>query len=186
MDKVHYYQLLGLDVGADIQQIKSAYRQLARYYHPDINPGNQESQNKFIELTEAYKLLLNFVSDERKSSPRNSSLNRQQTYSSYYSASEYNQKLKQDTYQLLKKLLQESRLARAVVVIEALAQRLPQDPEVRQWQAIVYQQWGRQMAKKHQWYKAKVYLNKALQTDPYNRSLRADIDKDLRRLEAMI
>lgn len=185
MDKVHYYRLLGLNVGADVQQIKSAYRHLARRYHPDINPGNQESQTKFIELTEAYKLLLNFVSDERQSSPRSSS-NHHKTYSSDHNdAADYDQKLKQDTYQSLKKLLQESRLARAVAVAEALAQRLPQDPEVRQWQGIVYQQWGRQMIKKRQWYKAKVYLNKALKTDPYNRSLRADIEKDLRFLETM-
>ena len=187
MDKTYCYRLLGLDVGADVEQIKTAYRYLARKYHPDFNPGNQESQIKFIELTEAYKLLLNFVTDERKKAPRHSFRNNKKTNSSpTHTTPEYEQKLKQDTYKILKKLLQESKLARAVAVVEALAQRLPQDVEVRQWQAIVYQQWGRQMLKKRQWNKAKVYLNKALKTDPYNRALRADVQEDLRRIEKMI
>lgn len=187
MDKAYCYRLLGLDVGADVEQIKTAYRHLARRYHPDFNPGNQESQSRFIEITEAYKLLLNFVTDERKKAPRNSSPNSKKKKTSNINTTlEYEQKLKQDTYEILKKLLQESKLARAVAVVEALAKRLPQDVEVRQWQAIVYQQWGRQMVKKRQWHKAKVYLNKALKTDPYNQSLRADVQEDLRHVEEMI
>ena len=61
MNLVNYYRLLGLNSGAKLEEIKSSYRRLARQYHPDINPGNQEAQAQFIRLTEAYKLLMGVV-----------------------------------------------------------------------------------------------------------------------------
>lgn len=52
-----YYQVLGLPVGSSADEIKKAYRQKARIYHPDINP-DPEAKNKFIEATEAYEFLI--------------------------------------------------------------------------------------------------------------------------------
>jgi molecular chaperone DnaJ len=52
-----YYQLLGVDRGADNSQIKAAYRKLALKYHPDRNPGDREAEDKFKGINEAYAVL---------------------------------------------------------------------------------------------------------------------------------
>jgi curved DNA-binding protein len=52
-----YYASLGVTRSATEKEIKSAYRKLARQYHPDANPGNKEAEEKFKELTEAYEVL---------------------------------------------------------------------------------------------------------------------------------
>jgi DnaJ-class molecular chaperone len=52
-----YYQILGVSRGAAEKDIKKAYRQLARKYHPDVNPGNQAAEAKFKEINEAYEVL---------------------------------------------------------------------------------------------------------------------------------
>ena len=56
-DKRDYYEVLGVDRGADDSAIKSAYRKLAKKYHPDVNPGDKEAEKKFKEATEAYGVL---------------------------------------------------------------------------------------------------------------------------------
>jgi molecular chaperone DnaJ len=55
--KRDYYDVLGLSRDADDQKIKSAYRKLALQHHPDRNPGNHESEEKFKEAAEAYSVL---------------------------------------------------------------------------------------------------------------------------------
>lgn len=52
-----YYELLGVPKGADIKDIKKAYRKLARKYHPDVNPGDAGAERKFKEIGEAYEVL---------------------------------------------------------------------------------------------------------------------------------
>ncbi|NNF01527.1 MAG: J domain-containing protein [Bacteroidia bacterium] len=52
----NYYKILGLDNGASIADVKSAYRELAKKYHPDINPSPHAKQ-VFIRITEAYQCL---------------------------------------------------------------------------------------------------------------------------------
>ncbi|MCB0413070.1 MAG: molecular chaperone DnaJ [Bdellovibrionales bacterium] len=54
-----YYDVLGVQKGADAGSIKKAYRQLAMKYHPDKNPGNKEAEDKFKEAAEAYEVLSN-------------------------------------------------------------------------------------------------------------------------------
>ena len=56
-DKRDYYEVLGVDRGADDSTIKSAYRKLAKKYHPDVNPGDKEAEKKFKEASEAYAVL---------------------------------------------------------------------------------------------------------------------------------
>ena len=51
------YEVLGVDRGADDATIKKAYRQLAKKYHPDMNPGDAEAEKKFKEASEAYAIL---------------------------------------------------------------------------------------------------------------------------------
>ena len=52
-----YYEVLGVPKGADVKEIKKAYRKLARKYHPDVNPGDKEAEHKFKEIGEAYDVL---------------------------------------------------------------------------------------------------------------------------------
>lgn len=55
--KRDYYEVLGLGRNATQEEIKKAYRRLARQYHPDMNPGNKEAAEKFKEINEAYQIL---------------------------------------------------------------------------------------------------------------------------------
>ncbi|MBT6032063.1 MAG: molecular chaperone DnaJ, partial [Kordiimonadaceae bacterium] len=57
MSKQDYYETLGVDRSDDAKALKSAYRKLAMQYHPDKNPGNQEAEEKFKEVSEAYDIL---------------------------------------------------------------------------------------------------------------------------------
>ena len=56
-NKRDYYEVLGVDKNATEADIKKAYRSLAKKYHPDVNPGNQEAEAKFKEVNEAYEVL---------------------------------------------------------------------------------------------------------------------------------
>ena len=56
------YQVLGVSRTASADEIKKAYRRLARQYHPDVNPGNKEAEEKFKEVNAAFEIL----SDEKK------------------------------------------------------------------------------------------------------------------------
>ena len=63
-DKRDYYEVLGVSKDASADDIKKAYRKLAKMYHPDMHPGDTEAEEKFKEANEAYEVL----SDEEKRS----------------------------------------------------------------------------------------------------------------------
>ena len=52
-EKRDYYEVLGIQKGASEEEIKKAYKKLARKYHPDMNPGDKEAEEKFKEVNEA-------------------------------------------------------------------------------------------------------------------------------------
>lgn len=57
MEYIDYYKILGIDKNASAEDIKKAYRKLARKYHPDVNPNNKEAHKKFQEINEANEVL---------------------------------------------------------------------------------------------------------------------------------
>ena len=57
MDYKDYYQILGLPRSASTEEIRKAYRKLAMQYHPDHNPGDKQSEDRFKEINEAYQVL---------------------------------------------------------------------------------------------------------------------------------
>jgi len=213
------YRLLGLKSEASLSEVKASYRRLAMQYHPDVNSGDQQSHNKFIEVTQAYKFILSGVGSAQpeagypkpntvttpapragqpepqvsSSPPQNPSpskggtkVTRKEVPHSKAGLSEAEQQLKRASYQQLQQLLKVQQFLRAIALAESLAQRLPRDPEVRQWQAITYQCRGRQLIKEKQFTKARSYLKKALRTDPHNRALWTSVEEDFRRLEPIL
>jgi tetratricopeptide (TPR) repeat protein len=199
MNVADCYRVLELKSGASLEDIKGSYRRLARQCHPDMSAGDQRSRDKFIEITAAYKFLLSRVnrpsvnswpvSSPSPNPPRPSAIDPSQTIpkpvriQSNPKLSPLENELKRTSYHQLQELLKTQRFPRAIALVEGLARRLPADSEVTQWQAIVYQQWGRQLVRDRQPQKARLYLKKALQTDPHNRSLWIEVEKDFRSIE---
>ena len=210
MDVGDCYRILGLRSGASFAAIKTSYRRLAQQYHPDINPGDKKAQEKFIALTQAYKLLLTVVPPEEttQQSSQSQASPRQETKTTRAEPAvtvtvkekttpkpppkptpkppnlvEIEHRLKWKTYDQLQRFLRERRFPQAIALAEALAERLPEDAEVRQWQAISYQIWGRALIAEKQLLKARIYLKKALKTDPNNKSLWQEVQRDFQNLE---
>ncbi|MCP6758607.1 MAG: J domain-containing protein [Fischerella sp. CENA71] len=202
MDLGDCYRLLGLRSGASFADVKASYRRLAQQYHPDINPDDNKAKDKFIALTEAYRLLLQVVAPQEIASQPTQTVtvtHPEPTVTETPTTtlktkptpqppqppqmSEVEQQLKWQTYEQLQIFLKQRRFPQAIALAEALAARLPQDPEVRQWQAIAYQIWGRVLIKQNQLPKAKIYLKKALKTDPHNKALWDEVQRDFQKLE---
>jgi len=57
MEFIYYYKVLGVSEKATEKEIKTAYRKLARKYHPDLNPDNPEAEHKFKQVNEAHEVL---------------------------------------------------------------------------------------------------------------------------------
>jgi curved DNA-binding protein CbpA len=207
MDLGDCYRLLGLRSGASFADIKASYRRLAQQYHPDINQDDKKAKDKFIALTEAYKLLLTVVLPEeitekssqsstfgfdnakatqREKAPAPTVTPQQQPTSKPPNLLEIEQRLKWKTYDQLQRFLQERRFPQAIALAEALAQRLSGDAEVRQWLAVAYQIWGRALIAENQMLKARIYLKKALKTDPHNKALWHEVQRDFQRLEQIL
>ncbi len=161
------YRLLGLPNGASYEAVKLAYRRRARLLHPDRNSHDQAAHEKFIQLTAAYDILLTVAPQQ---TPPAAPLTPEQ-------------QLKRNIYHQLQELLKHQRFPRAIALVEALAQRLTDDREVKQWQSIVYHQWARQLMRSTTFDQAEAYLLKASRIDPDNRSLLADIEHDLRQIK---
>jgi tetratricopeptide (TPR) repeat protein len=210
MNLADCYRLLGLKDGASTAEVKASYRRLARQYHPDVNSQDKFAKEKFIELTEAYKFLLSVVKSfgtnegstppqkvtavskpqdavvSKRPPPATKVTRKEPPVQVNPPLSDIEKQLKWNSYTQLQQLLKYRRFARAIALVKGLAQRLPQDPEVRQWQAIAYSRWGRHLVNERQVDRARIYLKKALRTDPHNRSLWAEVERDFRRLEQIL
>lgn len=206
MSFADHYRALGLRTGASFADVKAAYRGLARRYHPDVNPGNQRAKERFIQVTQAYEALAELLQPEEIAKTGQAGTDTVTPAASAAPSSEsavstestelpnpvrvnpglsaLEQQLKQDAYLQLQSLLRKQNYPRAIALVEGLAQRIAQDPEVKQWQAITYQRWGRRLIAADQLQKARIYLDKALKTDPLNKSLWVEVNRDLQQLAA--
>jgi tetratricopeptide (TPR) repeat protein len=196
------YQLLGICRGATLDELKAAYRSLARKWHPDLNPGDLEAHQRFITLNQAYQVLLVGISnptENHHNSNGSTQTNSQQSTtpnpnvrvttpqsqprSATSTQSGKNEsELKWQLYYELQSLLKQQQFLKAIVLIEGLAHHEPQDRQVCQWQGIIYSQYGHQLIQRREFDKARIYLKKALKVDPHNRQLWQEVDRAFNRI----
>lgn len=182
------YRILGLQGGASYQEVKAAYRLLARKLHPDAMPpapsyttpslspiAIAQRQAQFIQVNQAYRHLMAHLQPPAATAPV--AIAPPPTPPKVRPLTP-EQQLKQRHYQRLQQLFQMQQFPNAIALVEGLAQRFPQDPEIRQWQAITYQQWARKLLQAGQRDRAIPYFRKALRTDPRNRTLHSQIRQD--------
>lgn len=189
------YRLLGLRAGATYEDIKTAYRRLARQLHPDLNPNDDRAKERFIRITEAYQFLLSILPAEVSSQDPPVAAEPAEIKVKVHKVAQnpdapelslVDRHLLQSSYEQLQDLFKQKKFPRAIALAEGLAQRFPDHPDVRQWQAITYHRWGQHLIQDRDYEKARNYLKKALRTDPHNRRLWAEIEQDFRRLEEKI
>ena len=199
---VNELRVLGLRPNANFNDVKASYRRLARRYHPDMNPGDREAEDKFIRITQAYQMLLETMpavmpeanrsvveaAVAKSESPRPKvTVNRRAaekvTVQVNPNLSPDDQALKQKGFDQLQILFQAQRFPRAIALVDGLAQRIKNDPEVKQWQAIAYQRWGRYLIRHGHDDKARRALKKALRLDPHNKVLWQEVNRDFKRME---
>lgn len=193
------YRLLELPSGASLEEVKAAYRRLARRYHPDVNPGGG-AQERFMAIAAAYQQLTQRLQGQaaarrnhsRAATPAPSVARatpwgtRSPQVQVNPRLSAFEQELKEDAYRRLQELLHKRRWPRAIALAEGLVHRIPQDPEVQQWLAIVYHRWGRELIDRREFDKARIFLKKALQADPYNRDLWLAAEREFERIEQVV
>jgi tetratricopeptide (TPR) repeat protein len=200
MNLTDCYQVIGLEIGcASLEDLKSAYHRLARQYHPDVNPADHDSREKFIAVSAAYQHLLQLAHAADGKLPTPDDLADQATNSESANDSRIRVKvqsnqgnsnlsleaiaLKQKVFRKLQELYHQKRYDLAVSLVESLAERMSEDPDVKQWQAIAYQKMGRELATRRQYHKARMYLKQALKADPKNPILWTEVERDFRYIE---
>jgi curved DNA-binding protein CbpA len=95
------YEVLGVNKNATDEEIKKVFRKLARKYHPDLNPNNKETEEKFKEINEAYSILLDKEKraqfDQFGFSDFDSRTQDQYNYSNYYKSYNYENTMHENT-----------------------------------------------------------------------------------------
>jgi tetratricopeptide (TPR) repeat protein len=201
------YQVLAISPTATTQEIKIAYRQLARKYHPDLNPGDREAEDRFKLIVQAYRTLLSVrsqVTDSTptKATPKTDTTPTGNSTSSSTSGVRFHVKqrlrtppaslspeeklLKLSTLNRVYSLLKRQDFQQAVDVVEKLAIRFPNDPDVQPWLATAYHRLARQFISHQQSDRARIYLKKALQADPHNKKLWQEIERDYKTIERQL
>ncbi len=193
--RIDELRVLGLRPNATFEEIKASYRSLARRYHPDMNPGDRVAEEKFIRITQAYQYLVEAtletesLESQQAAPATKPKVTVQPTPSPVTvqinpNLSPEEQAMKQKGFEQLQALFQAQKFPRAIALVDGLAQRLTTDQEVRQWQAIAYQRWGRYLVRHGYYDKARRALKKALRLDPHNQQLWQEVNRDFQRIEA--
>jgi tetratricopeptide (TPR) repeat protein len=184
------YQLLGICRGASLNELKAAYRSLARKLHPDLNPGDLDAPQRFIMLNEAYQVLLDTtetISVNSTTAPATARVARRGASqpATTPEPTKNEDELKWKLYYELQSLLKQQQFLKAIVLIEGLAHHSPLDPQICQWQGIIYSQYGHQLIQRREFEKARIYLKKALKVDPHNRELWQEVDRAFNRINQL-
>lgn len=201
------YEILELPAHATQQEIKAAYRKLARQYHPDLNPGDRTAEARFKLIAIAYQTLVaalwqapqatrresvNTTSAQSNTAtppaPTSSRVrihvkHPAQTKKSHTSLSAEDKWLKVSTINQIYGQLKRKNWQQAVDVAEKLVSHFPDDPDSHQWLALTYHRCARSLIERYQYEQARIYLKKALHSDPHNRQLWLEIDRDYKNME---
>lgn len=193
------YRVLELTTDATEQEIKTAYKKLARKYHPDLNPSDRtkaEAQFKLISL--AYQTLssarqhLNTPSKSYTSNqpaPTTTASSRVRFHVKHPQQRKvenisFEQRLyKASTLNQIYSLLKRKKWQQAIEVAENLTTDFPGDTQVSEWLAVAYHRWARKLIERQHYDHARIYLKKALQADPHNKQLWLAIDRDYKNME---
>lgn len=214
-DLTLYYQILELPSDATEEEIKLAYRQLARRYHPDVNPGDRAAEERFKQIAHAYHTLSKALeqmpkapkaksqstppvpanpvkSDSSSTSPRKTTPGRVRFYVQHPqkqpppNLSPEDKWLKVSTLNQVSSLMKRRKWQQTIDLVESLAERFPGDPDVCQWQAVAYYYWAGKLIDRKQYEPARTYLKRALQTDPHNQKLWKEVEKEYKRMERLL
>jgi DnaJ domain len=205
------YRLLGVPRNATLDDIKVAYRRLARKYHPDVNQNDPTTTDKFRLVQEAYKMLKDsdkedlskeiFAKKEAASAtrsqpappPRSPSPSQPHPKIKIEVKQVNNKvdpinsdpelKLKLDMLRRVQDLLKQKKYVVAIAVVEGMSERFPNSPEVIHWKAVTYHRWSSELILVGKLREAEIYLNKSLNTDPKNRELIFEVKRDLERVQ---
>ncbi len=183
------YQLLGICREASLDDLKTAYRTLARKWHPDLNPDDARAHQRFITLSQAYQVLLDdFASrsvSHTSSAPTASTQPDRVPQPAPPTEQANAPELKWQLFSQIKELLQQRQYLKAIVIVEGLARHSPDDLQVCQWQGIIYAQFGCQLIDRRDLNKARIYLKKALKADPHNQQLWHQVNKAYARIDLL-
>ncbi len=213
-DLARCYQTLELTPDATEHEIKLAYRHLARRYHPDVNPGDPVAEDRFKQVSQAYRTLLAalrqlpedaYPEAEQPTAtpaaqppyPTDSSPGESGRVRFYVQnpkraeppapvLSSEDHRLKLRILNQLYGLMKRGKWLQAIGIAESLADRFPSDPDICQWQALAYHRWARSLLERKQYAQARTFLKKALQTDPHNRKLWSEIEQDFKYMERQL
>ncbi len=177
---VNYYHLLAVPQTASLEQIKQAFRKLARQYHPDL--AGAASKDQFLRIHEAYQVLSDperrrafdarLQEHARPNTPPKTVVQPPATSRTPDLA------LKRFT---LREQLKKKRYTLVITEAEAFLQQAP-DLEIRHLLALAYQRLGNALLYRGDRVQAKNYLQKALATEPQNSELAFEVQRDLARL----
>ncbi|MFN3360780.1 MAG: DnaJ domain-containing protein [Pseudanabaenaceae cyanobacterium] len=197
MQPADCYRVLGLARNASWEDVKIAYRRLARKYHPDVNQGDPHATEKFRLVQEAYQVLRALQTGQTPtnhsrpapSAPRPTPKVEVRPPAKPSTPPERGkappspeERLLQDTLQRVQILLRQKKYPVAIAMLEGLKQRLPEQGEVTKWLAVAYQRQGNELLQMGKYREAEAYLRKALHTAPHNRALCFEVQHDLDRL----
>lgn len=198
------YEILELSADATQQEIKAAYRKLAWQYHPDLNPGDRNAEARFKLVALAYQTLIAALQNIPRSTRTNPATATSATPPPTSGRIRFHVKrpaqskgpstplspddkwLKASTQNQIYNQLKRKNWHQAIDLAEKLASRFPDEPDVHQWLALTYHHFARKLIERNQYDSARIYLKKALQTDPHNRQLWLEIERDYKTMERQL
>jgi tetratricopeptide (TPR) repeat protein len=192
VDSPDPYKLLGVSPGANLETIKQAYRRLARKYHPDV--AGEQFKEQFQRVNEAYRFLCDRAHEVVQAPPASppkpgvGPVRMEVKHSSSPSDVKtvkltlvQQQEFEKKAF-YLKKSLRNKDWVYALSQAEGLFYQFPFYPEAIHLLAITYQRRGNALILEKKYSQARAYLAKALETEPGNKALAFEVERDLQRI----